>query len=301
MLRNLNDIREDKSFDLLTEAILQRDQPRTADLFHKMIVRDGRSIGEALSVVAAAEAPFVNVPCHINLQRRQHRADQQRPHVVGPAGLDLSDAVPAREVSAAAAVAERLVHRRRARHLEPAAGQISRPLRDDEGHPCTAARLRAGSLAGGGRTDPRERNARRAAACLHGRDDDRQFEARARAIPRPRRGRGKPPGIARDDRVSRPDRPAGHGDRTQGAQHRAQGDPRPGGHRPRQLHRLGELARRLLHGRARHGGRPALLFAVRPCQCSHQRRVPGRRRQEPEKHQPDAVIAARGRGDSSTC
>jgi hypothetical protein len=68
MLRNLSDIREDKSFDLLTEAILQRDQPRTADLFHRMIVRDGRSIGEALSVVAAAEAPFVNVPCHINMR-----------------------------------------------------------------------------------------------------------------------------------------------------------------------------------------------------------------------------------------
>jgi hypothetical protein len=68
MLRNLNDIREDKAFDQLTEAILQRDQPRTADLFHKMIVRDGRSIGEALSLVAAAEAPFVNVPCHINFK-----------------------------------------------------------------------------------------------------------------------------------------------------------------------------------------------------------------------------------------
>ncbi len=68
MLRNLNDIREDKTFDLLTEAILQRDQPRTADLFHKTIVRDGRSIAEALSLVAAAEAPFVNVPCHINLR-----------------------------------------------------------------------------------------------------------------------------------------------------------------------------------------------------------------------------------------
>src|SRR6188474_1701798 len=68
MLRNLDEIREDKAFDLLTEAILQRDQPRTADLFHKMIVRDGRSIGEALSLVAAAEAPFVNVPCHINFK-----------------------------------------------------------------------------------------------------------------------------------------------------------------------------------------------------------------------------------------
>src|SRR3954449_5649333 len=68
MLRNLNDIREDKSFDLLTEAILQRGQPRTADLFHQMLVREGRSIGEALSVVAAAEAPYVNVPCHINMR-----------------------------------------------------------------------------------------------------------------------------------------------------------------------------------------------------------------------------------------
>src|SRR3954470_6239826 len=68
MLRNLNDIREDKSFDLLTEAILQRDQPRTADLFYGMVVRDGRSIGDALSVVTAAEAPYVNVPCHINIK-----------------------------------------------------------------------------------------------------------------------------------------------------------------------------------------------------------------------------------------
>lgn len=68
MLRNRDEIREDKSFDLLTDAILQRDQPRTADLFHQMVTRDGRSIGEALSVVTAAEAPFVNVPCHINIR-----------------------------------------------------------------------------------------------------------------------------------------------------------------------------------------------------------------------------------------
>src|SRR5205085_5380508 len=50
MLRNRDKIREDKSFDLLTEAILQRDQPGTADLFFRM-VRDGQSIGDALSVV----------------------------------------------------------------------------------------------------------------------------------------------------------------------------------------------------------------------------------------------------------
>lgn len=68
MLRNRNEIREDKSFDLLTDAILQRDQPRTAGLFHQMVTRDGRTIGEALSVVTAAEAPFVQVPCHVNIR-----------------------------------------------------------------------------------------------------------------------------------------------------------------------------------------------------------------------------------------
>jgi hypothetical protein len=68
MLRNRDEIREDKAFDLLTDAILQRDQPRTTDLFYGMLARDGRSIGEALSVVTAAEAPFVQVPCHINFR-----------------------------------------------------------------------------------------------------------------------------------------------------------------------------------------------------------------------------------------
>jgi hypothetical protein len=68
MLRTRDEFREDKAFAPLTEAILERDQARTTDLFYRMIARDGRSIGEALSVVAAAEAPFVNVPCHINIK-----------------------------------------------------------------------------------------------------------------------------------------------------------------------------------------------------------------------------------------
>src|SRR5579864_7851040 len=68
MLRDRDEISEDKSFALLTDAILERDQPHTADLFHRMVVHDGRSIGDALSVVTAAEAPFVNVPCHINIR-----------------------------------------------------------------------------------------------------------------------------------------------------------------------------------------------------------------------------------------
>src|SRR5438874_3679796 len=68
MLRNRDEIREDKVFDQLTDAILQRDQPRTTDLFYRMVTNEGRSIGEALSVVTAAEAPFVQVPCHINIK-----------------------------------------------------------------------------------------------------------------------------------------------------------------------------------------------------------------------------------------
>ncbi|MGA8381325.1 MAG: hypothetical protein WB710_09370 [Stellaceae bacterium] len=71
MLRSRDEISEDKSFGPLTEAILERDQPRTADLFFRMVAREGRSIGEALAVVTAAEAPFVQVPSHINVKDGQ--------------------------------------------------------------------------------------------------------------------------------------------------------------------------------------------------------------------------------------
>src|SRR5258708_11901316 len=71
MLLNRDEIRQDKTFDLLTESILQRDQPRTTDLFFGMMARDGRSVGEALSLVTAAEAPFVQVPSHINVRDGQ--------------------------------------------------------------------------------------------------------------------------------------------------------------------------------------------------------------------------------------
>src|SRR5215813_360162 len=70
MLLNRNEIREDKYFDLLTEAILERDQPRTTDLFFRM-TKDGHSAGDALSVVTAAEAPFIQVPSHINVRDGQ--------------------------------------------------------------------------------------------------------------------------------------------------------------------------------------------------------------------------------------
>ena len=41
MLRNRDEIREDKAFDQLTDAILQRDQPRTQQ-FLKRITEAGR-------------------------------------------------------------------------------------------------------------------------------------------------------------------------------------------------------------------------------------------------------------------
>src|SRR5271170_4989311 len=67
MLLNRAEISADKSFNLLTEAILERDQPKTTDLFFKM-VQNGQTIGDALSVVTAAEAPYIQVPCHINFR-----------------------------------------------------------------------------------------------------------------------------------------------------------------------------------------------------------------------------------------
>ena len=52
----------------LTDAILARDQARTSDLFFRMIRREGRPVGEALAEVTAAEAPFVQVPSHIDVR-----------------------------------------------------------------------------------------------------------------------------------------------------------------------------------------------------------------------------------------
>jgi hypothetical protein len=61
----------DTAVDRLTEAILERDQPRTTDLFFQMVRRQGRSVGDALGVVTRAEAPFVQVPSHINVRDGQ--------------------------------------------------------------------------------------------------------------------------------------------------------------------------------------------------------------------------------------
>ena len=71
MLQSRDDIRKDKAVDAFTDAILQRDQPRTAELFFKLVRRDGRSMGDALSVVTEAEAPFVQVPNHVDVRDGQ--------------------------------------------------------------------------------------------------------------------------------------------------------------------------------------------------------------------------------------
>jgi hypothetical protein len=66
-----NDMSRDQSFNALTEAILERDQARTTDLFFRMVAHEGRSLGDALGTIAAAEAPFVQVPSHINVRDGQ--------------------------------------------------------------------------------------------------------------------------------------------------------------------------------------------------------------------------------------
>ncbi len=68
MLISREVIRQDKFVDQFTDAILTHDQPRTADLFFGMVRRDQRLIGDALSVVTAVEAPFVQVPNHIDVR-----------------------------------------------------------------------------------------------------------------------------------------------------------------------------------------------------------------------------------------
>ena len=71
MLMTREQIRQDTFFDGLTEAILDRDQPRTADLYFQMVARQRRSAADALGVLTTAEAPFVQVPSHINMRDGQ--------------------------------------------------------------------------------------------------------------------------------------------------------------------------------------------------------------------------------------
>jgi hypothetical protein len=71
MLSNRDAAQDARRREQMSEAILARDQPRTADLFFQMVARDGGTLAEALEVVTAAEAPFVQVPSHINVRDGQ--------------------------------------------------------------------------------------------------------------------------------------------------------------------------------------------------------------------------------------
>src|SRR4029453_3701304 len=71
MLMTREEIRRDKAVETLTEAILERDQPRTTDLFFQMVAREGRTVGGALAAVTAAEGPSAQVPSHINVRDGQ--------------------------------------------------------------------------------------------------------------------------------------------------------------------------------------------------------------------------------------
>ena len=138
MLLTRDEICQDPHFEALTDAILERDQPRTTDLFFKMVARHGHSVGEALSVVTAAEAPFVQVPSHINVRDGQITLINNDPHDSRPAHLGEPDGLRAGGLSPAAAAAKCLVHPGGSRYLEPVARPVSRPLRHDEGPGCAA-------------------------------------------------------------------------------------------------------------------------------------------------------------------
>ncbi len=71
MLLSRDSILKDKAVDQFTDAILAHDQARTADIFFNLVRKEGRSVADALAVVTAAEAPFVQVPNHINLRDGQ--------------------------------------------------------------------------------------------------------------------------------------------------------------------------------------------------------------------------------------
>ena len=87
----------DRSFALLTEAILERDQPRTTDLFHQMVTREGRALSDALDVVTRAEAPFVQVPSHINVRDGQITLINNDHTILGlRAALNLAPFLPER-------------------------------------------------------------------------------------------------------------------------------------------------------------------------------------------------------------
>jgi hypothetical protein len=85
----------DRSVALLTDAILARDQARTTDLFFGMVRYQHRSLGDALDAVTQAEAPFVQVPSHINVRDGQITLINNDHTILGlRAAVDLAPYLP---------------------------------------------------------------------------------------------------------------------------------------------------------------------------------------------------------------
>jgi hypothetical protein len=58
----------EKAFDAMRGAILDRDAARLAGLFHDMATSGNKALPAAVSTVMEAEAPYIQVPNHINLR-----------------------------------------------------------------------------------------------------------------------------------------------------------------------------------------------------------------------------------------
>ena len=290
MLQSRDDIRKDKAVDAFTDAILQRDQPRTAELFFNLVRRDGRSMGDALSVVTEAEAPFVQVPNHVDVRDGQITLINNDHTILGlRTSADLTQYLPEEY---------RLLGMLQSVWYIPAGLDIWNQLRGK--YPGRYATMKGmnvpppsyGPVVWNDDQEPivEAGGVRGPAARAHDRHDERRREALLWPVPWPRGRRSGAAEAARPDAVPRADRSAGHGDGPQGAQHRPQGAARARRGGSRRAYRLGARARRLLYRRAGHGDRAAVLFAVRRRLRDGDRGVP-RCRQEPEADQPGAADA----------
>ena len=203
MLQSRDDIRKDKAVDAFTDAILQRDQPRTAELFFNLVRRDGRSMGDALSVVTEAEAPFVQVPNHVDVRDGQITLINNDHTILGlRTSADLTQYLPEEY---------RLLGMLQSVWYIPAGLDIWNQLRGK--YPGRYATMKGmnvpppsyGPVVWNDDQEPivEAGGVRGAAARAHDRDDERRREALLRAVPGPRGRRGGASEAARPDAVPR--------------------------------------------------------------------------------------------------
>ena len=181
MLLTRDEICQDSSFEALTDAILERDQPRT----HRSVLQNGgpaRALGGrgAQRGDGGGGALCAGAQPHQRARRPDH-TDQQRPHNPRPAHLGEPHVLRAGGVSPAAAAAERLVHPGGSRYLEPAARTVPRSLRHDEGAGGAAHGQGPGGVERASGANRHQRIGGGAAARAH----DRHHERRRKAFLRP--------------------------------------------------------------------------------------------------------------------